>query len=140
MNASAARYLLLGLAIVVVVSAVVGGLVVLGPPSEERLRRLDERRVQNLRAIASAVDSHWNDGHRRLPSSLEELGRDRDSIRYRDPVNAEPYGYRVVDGKTYELCAAFDRDSRGSSSPDETEGFWSHGSGHRCFRMKVRER
>ena len=56
-----------------VAMSVVYGLTRVGSPSDERERRLDERRVEDLRGgIARAVDLHWT---RRgsLPASLHEL-------------------------------------------------------------------
>ena len=53
--------------IAAVVAAVVAGLWSIGPPSEQRLRRLDERRVSDLTQLSQAV--HWYHTERRaLPA------------------------------------------------------------------------
>lgn len=143
MKVLAGRYLV-GLATGVVVIAVVSGIVLLGPPTEERARRLDERRVEDLRGITRAIDLYWT-RQGGLPSSLDELLRESGvSVNPRDPVTAQPYGYRV-DGKTYELCAEFQRDSVEQFPlpvPDgfeRTREFWFHDAGKRCFQLEARE-
>ena len=151
-----------GLAIGAVVVAVVGGLIVLGPPSEERARRLDERRVEDLRGITRGVDLYWT-RHGRLPSSLGDLSSESGvSVSAGDPGTAQAYELRVLDAATYELCASFERTSavgRPDQSPtyigvlpapqdpgdsvdraqDVSEDFWSHGVGRRCFWMDAQE-
>ena len=147
-----------GLAIGAVVVAVVGGLIVLGPPSEERARRLDERRVEDLRGITRAVDLYWT-RHGSLPSSLGDLsGESGVNVSARDPGTTQDYELRVLDAATYELCASFELDTHLDPTPgigpvlgltdprdsagrarDVSEDFWSHGVGRRCFRLDAQE-
>ena len=144
MKVPAGTTVFIGLAIGAVVVAVVGGLIVLGPPSEERARRLDERRVEDLRGITRAVDLYWT-RHGRLPSSIRDLSSESGvSVSARDPGTAQAYELRVLDAATYELCANFDRTSAdpGESAgrtQDVSEDFWSHGVGRRCFRLDAQE-
>ena len=144
MKVSTGTTVFTGLAIGVVVVAVVGGLIVLGPPSEEHTRQLDERRTEDLRGITRAVDLYWT-RHGRLPASIKDLsGESGLKVRARDPGTAQTYELRVLDAATYELCASFERTStkRGNSAgqtPDVSEVFWSHGVGRRCFRLDAQE-
>src|SRR5262249_48959382 len=128
------RVVIFGFAIAIVFGAIIAGLMIVGSPANERMRRLDERRVRDLVAITRAVNGYWT-RNSRLPSSLDELletpGADVES---RDPRTGQPYLYGVVGGKTYELCADFQRDSR-EAPPDFFGRFWSHGVGRRCFRL-----
>ena len=158
MKVPAGTTVFIGLAIGAVVVAVVGGLVVLGPPSEERARRLDERRVEDLRGITRAVHLYWT-RHGRLPSSLGDLSSESGvGVSARDPGTAQAYELRVLDAETYELCASFEfntpipsarfrpglgaapepGDSAGLAL-DVSEDFWSHGVGRRCFRLDAQE-
>ena len=120
----------------VVVGAIVGGLVLIGPPSEERVLRLDQRRVDDLAATSRAVDLYWS-RHARLPASLAELGQEPGShVALSDPDTGEAYEYQPVEGVNYEVCARFDRETPadGRSSGD----VWSHGAGRQCFRREAR--
>ncbi len=140
MRVSAGATVFIVVAIGVVVAAVVGGLIALPPPSEERARRLDERRVEDLRGITGAMDLYWT-RHGRLPASMEELSRESGvRVSTRDPGTAQDYELRLLDAATYELCASFERISAESGDPtglaqDASEDFWSHGVGRRCFGL-----
>ena len=106
----------------------------LGPPGEERARRLDQRRVRELQMIGLGVDGYWTTkGH--LPASMEEVSKESGGVSFStsDPVTGAPYGYRVVDERNYELCATFDR----ASSPRPTPNRWTHGAGMRCFTRRA---
>ena len=134
MRAPAGRHVLVGVTMVVIVAAVVTGIVMIGPPSEERARRLDERRAGELQRIGFAVDAYWT-MKGRLPASLEELSKESGAIGVptSDPVTGAPYGYRVVDDRNYELCVTFERASTARSAGD----FWAHGAGLRCFTRRA---
>jgi hypothetical protein len=124
-------------AVVLVVIAVISGLRLHGPPAEEHLRRLDSRRVSDLRAIARAVDLHWT-RIGSLPSSLEDLPPElRTTLSLSDPETRQPYEYRVLGSESYELCARF---ARGSPMIRESnrDDFWLHGAGRHCFEISVK--
>ncbi len=55
--------------IVAVLAVVIAGVTLLDSPAQERLRRLDERRVDDLRSISAELDFYWT-RQRTLPSSL----------------------------------------------------------------------
>ena len=119
---------------VVVAAAVVTGIVIIGSPMDERTRRLDTRRVQDLQQISQAVRV-YHTRHQRTPASLDELSREPGlAIVPRDPVSGQPYRYSSVDSDSYELCGTFDRDS-----DVRTPGFWSHGAGTQCFTLNVKQ-
>ena len=121
-------------AIAVVGTAVVVGLVRLGPPSDERSRRLDEQRIEDLDRLARSVDLHWTrDGS--LPLSLGALSDAAvPGARFSDPGTSQPYGYRVLGDSTFELCGRFETDWSARSSDE----FWSHPPGRFCFELDVR--
>lgn len=134
MTALSWRQALAGVVVVVVGAAIAAGIFLLGAPSEERARRLDERRIADLQAMSSSVRL-YHKKYERLPASREEAaGEPGVILETRDPVTDEPYAYRVVDSTTYELCATFDR-----PSADRVAGFWSHGAGRQCFTLEAEE-
>jgi hypothetical protein len=118
----------------VVAAAVTTGIVIIGSPGEERTRRLDARRVEDLQAISSAIQV-YHGRHQRLPESLGELSQERGlSVVPRDPVTGQSYGYRTLNANSYALCGAFDRESADTRPAD----FWSHGGGTQCFALDVK--
>jgi hypothetical protein len=124
--------------VIVVVAVAVGGLILIGSPAQERMRRIDVQRVADLRAVASAVDLYWT-RHRSLPASLEDLSREPGaSVKLLDPDMKRPYEYRILSNDGYELCAYFAGDW--TDKPDSTyKNFWAHGAGRQCFELKVQE-
>ena len=134
MIAVAGRPLLVAAFVVVVLAAIVAGLVLIGPRGEERARRIDERRVEDLRRITAAARL-FHMRHDRLPPALSSMASEPGvSLDLLDPVSGEAYLYRMVGSDRYEICAVFDRES------DEARpGFWSHGAGEHCFTLGATE-
>lgn len=134
------RRTLLVVALLAVVAPVAVGLFVIGGPGEARSQRLDARRVDDLSAIAVAVDTYWTK-YRRLPGSLADLATDpATSVRsIQDPSGGAPYEYRVSASPAYELCARFERPSS-DVDPGNRPAFWAHGAGRRCYALRASER
>lgn len=127
------RHLLLAFAMALVVGAIGGGFYIMGSPSDARTQRLDERRLQDLRAISTWVDVYWS-RHSRLPESLDELGAQSGMVeQIRDPVSRVQYEYSATGPKQYRLCALFARNST------DTANFWSHSAGRQCFDIVVNQ-
>ena len=115
--------------------AVVFGLLSIESPSDARIRRLDERRVDDLQRLSAAIDLYrLRTG--RLPETAAELdGVDAGAVASRDPESAAPYEYAALgDGDRYELCAVFRR----PSTVPAPAGFWTHGAGRMCFQITPR--
>lgn len=116
----------------VVASIVIAGIVVVGWPDDERLRRLDDRRIAGLQRFARAIDT-YAESHDELPEQAVVFvdGRVLSTLPS-DPVTNQAYGYQARRGddeaRTYRLCASFDR-----ASPADVTGFWAHGPGRHCF-------
>jgi len=106
---------------------------VLGSPLEERARRLDERRVQELSGISRAIDVYWT-RQAGLPASLDQLRTETGAmVSVTDPVTSAPYEFRTLDEQKYELCASFESESRDSERLPGA-GFWTHRVGRQCFQ------
>lgn len=120
-------------ATVAVLGAVIAGIFVAGSPAEQRLLRIDERRVDHLRELAGDVRAYWHQEHR-LPPDLASL---TDGIRVRkiptDPQTGEQYDYLVRGDRAYRLCAEFRLESEHESRDD----FWFHPAGRVCFDFDV---
>ena len=110
-----------------------GGLYLGGSPSEQRLLRLDERRVGDLRRLSRAVQRRW-DKTTRLPQGLDELvdGQKLESVPL-DPITDSRYAFEHESLNTYRLCADF---SMPSVNPKPND-FWAHEAGYQCFAFTL---
>jgi hypothetical protein len=127
------RKVVVVVAVMVVLGALGGGFYLIGPPAEERVRRLDSRRGTDLQRLRLAADLYWT-RHRRLPATLDELHTEAGTNIYaRDPQSGEPYEYAVKGNDVYELCATFARESDGRAD------FWAHGVGRHCFQITAKQ-
>lgn len=132
MKEGAGRKLFIVIVVAVVLASVIGGLLMLGSPGRQRAKKLDERRISQLKDISQAVDLYWT-RHQGLPPDLAVLGKESGIvIAITDPASGRPYSYRKTGTNSYELCAVFATVSSGRA------GLWAHGRGPRCFKIKVR--
>jgi hypothetical protein len=117
----------------VVLVAVLMGLYLIGSPAEARLRRFDERRVDDLRTAHIAIQGYWT-ARGGLPPDLDSVrlafanGRE-----FKDPSTGAPYVYQPTGDGTYRLCADFAQASPPDSPAYETA--WLHPAGHYCFPL-----
>lgn len=124
---------------VVVVAAIVAAIAVIGPPSRQRLLRLDERRVNDLQAIQLQVEMYRSQ-HGRMPASLAALATQPGVRVPRDPASGQPYGYDAIGGDGYRLCAQFDTDTAQSTDvPPWMRPTWAHGAGRQCFKRRANQ-
>ena len=120
--------------VIVVALVVIRGIMIIGSPGEERTRRMDSRRVDDLQRISQSVEV-YHSRHQEVPGSLEELAKEPGLANVpRDPMTDQPYDYRRVAATSYELCGVFDRESRDAG----VEGFWAHGVGRQCFTRNIK--
>ncbi len=127
------RHVLAVVAVALVAAAVVYGLVLAGPPRDERERRLDQRRTQDLQSIGRAIDLYWT-RHGHFPMRVATLTDTSVLDILHDPDTGQPYEYRVLTDSTFELCGIFTTEW---SSPAGNV-FWSHPPGRACFNLEVR--
>jgi len=127
--------------VAVVAFAVVASFFAVGSPAEQKNRRLDERRVNDLQLIQSEIVSFWQ-GKDRLPDELGEL---EDSLRGvvipADPETDAQYVYNIIGEETFELCATFGASSEGKIAeplyyPYSQEN-WDHEAGRFCFERTI---
>lgn len=142
-----AAYTLAGASII----AAAASLLVAGSPSRARLERYDYQRVADLQFIDGAVVTYASrqyrlSGEAGLPTGgallPETLGALRQMPGYTemflaDPITEQQYGYRVVDGVTYELCANFQAPSAEQAADSPLAPTWAHGVGQTCFRRSI---
>jgi len=135
-----------------VLASIVGGFFIMGSPFTLRMKRFDERRVNDMQNIQyQIVNFYQRKGN--LPNNLDEL---KDPIAGfvipLDPANAVSYGYEKVSDLGFKLCANFSLDSdaqtdskyttRPKPMPINSEFFpvnenWQHQKGVVCFDRKI---
>lgn len=114
---------------------------IVGSPQTERMVRLDEQRVGDLRAIEMEIHGIVLDVNTDIPTMAKELPKTLEDVQknavytkptIEDPVTGAQYDYTLTNAHTYELCAVFD------TVRDQTyDIFWNHDSGHQCFTIDV---
>lgn len=131
--------------IVIIAAAIVAGFFIVGSPFEERIRRFDDRRVQDLQNIQSEIINYWT-SKESLPNTLSDI---RDDIRGivipKDPETGGEYEYIIRGNLTFALCATFSRasESMNSSTPKPvrdpyyTGENWEHSEGRVCFERTI---
>ena len=129
--------------IAVVAAAVIAGFFIVGSPQEERARRFDDRRVQDLQTLQWEIINYWQ-LKQVLPQALAML---KDDIRgFTPPVDPESgasYEYAAKGTLIFELCAIFNRENKETGSvpkvPYPYGGMenWQHGAGRTCFTRTI---
>ena len=125
------------LAGLVAVAAVVTS-IWLNPPSENRARALDQKRLEGLQSTEYAISRYFNN-HNALPADLRALDCETNQpiqANWHDPETNQPVEYQITGARSYRLCANF---SRSSDRQEDSEGynFKKHGAGRDCFEYKV---
>ena len=124
-------------AVVVVVATVGYSIYVVGTPGQQRDVRLDQQRIDDLRTISQNVDRYY-EFNGAMPANLFDLQGPQYSVQsIADPDTGRPYGYHLIGGVDYELCAVFNAESpeRRDERRPFSESIWDHGPGLTCFAL-----
>ena len=137
----------------VVVLSIVAGFFIIGTPAEQRARRFDEQRVNDLQSLQNQIVNYWIQ-KQVLPVSLSDL---QDSISGflvpKDPASDASYEYKISSTLSFELCAEFKTSIKDSNSmiskrgyyaypayPYPTDSFqqnWDHEAQRTCFTRTI---
>ncbi|MEK7603888.1 MAG: DUF5671 domain-containing protein [Patescibacteria group bacterium] len=127
-----------------VITAVLGGFAVIGSPFQQRNKRFDEIRVNDLSAIQNYITNYWqNEGI--LPANLSDLDDSLSGIVVPvDPETGGMYEYRIINELTFELCATFVAESTDDQRavpqiypPKSRDYNWQHSAGRVCFERTI---
>lgn len=131
----------LAVSVVVIVGSLIGSLFVVESPAVTRLKKYDSQRINELMEISNLLAVDY-DLLKKLPADLSDLK----FKRFVDPVSGKPYDYRVIDERSYELCADFALVSEGDdygymSDPYTLRAYpwYAHQAGHQCFTKKIED-
>ena len=133
---------------VLALGSIIVGFFIVGTPVDQRNRRFDEQRVQELQMLQNQVLNYWTLKHN-LPANLSLLQDDISGfVVPMDPDSKTPYEYKILDPLKFELCATFarsnnDLDSRFKTAPqyampnDSFQQNWNHETGRTCFTRTI---
>ncbi len=109
----------------------------LNPPSENRARSLDQKRLQGLKSTEIAIRKYYHD-HNALPKDLTALDNETNQAiqaNWHDPETQQPLEYEIRGEKSYSLCARFARNSDWQNTAEYD--FKKHSAGRDCFEYEV---
>lgn len=138
------------LAIILAVFAlgsIITGFFIVGTPTDQRNRKFDEQRVQELQMLQSQVINYWILKHN-LPTDLSLLQDDISGFKVpADPETKIAYEYKILDPLKFELCANFtsvedslDQGKNGQYYATPLDVFqqnWKHDTGRTCFTRTI---
>lgn len=132
----------------VILGSIIYGFFLVGTPSQQRARRFDEQRINDLQQLQSKIINYWQQKYV-LPTNLATLS-DIGVQPIVDPETSQPYEYRTVGNLSFNLCANFSsrnvyplNDKRATApyavgpyyGPGNKD--WTHESGHVCFGRAI---
>lgn len=129
---------------VFIIGWIIAGFFLVGTPKTQRAVRMDETRIQSLSQIQYDIMSYWQQTEM-LPASLSDVEKKLGYVLPKDPLSAEAYEYRVLEGLSFELCANFEKEvpaAKGRTTTYTPYGAttsvdWQHGVGRTCFTRIV---
>ena len=127
--------------LVLIIAVFVASLFIVESPRETRKRKLDNNIITNFESIHSAINDYYNNKDI-LPENLEIILEDSNYINERvlkNPESGKMFEYRIVDKKTFELCAEFKRSNKNDEDMDYDyfKQNWPHEAGWQCIKQKV---
>ncbi len=126
---------------VIVLAIIAFGFYLTGSPSENRLFREDELRVQDLRSLSSAIN-RYHRAEKKAPAALKSLidecqGRHDYSCRRMQGLNVDDFEMTVKDDRSYELCTTFSRAAPFPAGQErEATNPSHHEAGRQCYPYK----
>ena len=127
------------IASVVVLATLVAAIAVMDSPGQQRERRMDERRVQDLQRLAGAARG-YHQGHGQLPADMAALaGQPGLGLSTTDPASGTPYEYERTGERRFRVCATFATDTAVASARMQPVGpdSWNHPAGRHCFSREA---
>ncbi|MFH1187735.1 MAG: DUF5671 domain-containing protein [bacterium] len=140
-------YLCGSLALIIIAFA--ASLFTVETPTQARNRKLDEAVINDFNSIGSAIENYYQDNEK-LPGNIAELKKDSNFLTEddaKDPKNGKEYEYKIIDDKTYELCAEFKTSNKDDAEAKNEYGglpfgfgdFYLHDSGYQCLKNKINQ-
>ena len=142
MKSSTVQHVFLGVAVVVIMTLLVSGLLLIDSPVVARQKTWDNEKQNELRQLRDQIGYEF-DMIKSLPQNLFALDLDQSLIM--DDQNHKPYEYRILEDTKFELCADFNLASTDSMGDPNAyvrypgSGFdnFDHKAGRNCYTLEV---
>ncbi len=130
---------------VAIMLAIIIGFSVIGSPQSQRYMKYDQQKFSELQMLSGQVREYYQNTST-LPTTLTQLAQEFSySITTTDPQSGASYVYRVIDAKTFELCAVFNLDAEPNltravyypEDPLNTSVWNTYKAGEYCFKQTV---
>ncbi len=142
--------------------ALAAGFFIVGTPAQQRAKRFDQQRINDLQIIQSQLLNYWIQKEE-LPENLDVLSQDQLSgfVLPQDPETELNYRYNKLTAFSFELCADFKTDFKDYPAAPYNQKFynrkglvpgaairipyqyaalmdiWEHGTGENCFERTI---
>lgn len=147
LNSKMPKFLAIILGVVTIVS-IGAGFLIIGSPADQRNRRFDTQRVNDLQMLQSQVINYWTQKGA-IPAQIGDM---QDSISGfvipKDPETGVAYEYKVIDKLNFQLCADFKTVGPDAGSArnlsytpynvgDPYSQNWAHKAERACFTRTI---
>ncbi|MFH1656591.1 MAG: DUF5671 domain-containing protein [Candidatus Nealsonbacteria bacterium] len=133
--------------IIIVAITIISGFFFIGSPKQERLRKLDQERINNLQNIQSQIINYWQKKEK-LPENLSNLNDEISGFKVpTDPETGQNYEYNTKGDLSFELCAIFNLEGDNNTDSRMIEPAviiaksnqenWKHNAGKECFERTI---
>jgi hypothetical protein len=143
-NETLSRYLVY-FALIIVAVVIIWGFTIVGSPSFNRKLSADINRIEDILDLSQVIELYF-DHQKKLPNNLMDLEKVSSVYRARemrleDPTSKKPYGFKVKDPYSYELCAEFELTSKETELEKQPYNYggrnWNYEVGHHCFLFEI---
>jgi hypothetical protein len=110
------------------------------PPWVMRLVRDDFTKIDKMEKIAGKIN-HYYTQHKTVHAKLTDLEEYMKAEDLNDPATGQPFGYKAINEKTYEICGMFKTDKtqvpRHMSRWGGTFNKMTYQKGRSCFKQQA---
>ena len=131
--------------LIVVIAVLISAFVFVESPRETRNIKHDNNVLNKFERIDNAINDYYRE-NKDLPNNLNILLENtvyfnEDDLK--DNTTKKKFDYKMVDNRTYELCAEFLASNKEDEGDNYRYGYhnkrWKHDAGYQCLKQKVRK-
>lgn len=119
------------LILVIGIGSLVGAFFLIDSPKVSKLKKFDMTRTSDLSNMNSTIMTSYMD-NTKLPDPSDPI-----LANYKDPETQNPYEYRILGDKQYELCANFSVVVSSNEQGPGADAWFNHLAGRQCFKKTI---